>query len=144
MTIDVQVRLLISWHDYLSSIVLWGVSLCYTMVYKLTKVYTNDTWHEYAQEHPPLRYQKKNTWHLLSVCSIIPFPCTLKHKTIMSSIPIYYAICHNINKASLKKLFMLMNDVIFTISRHDTLSPSSGPSQIVCMTLNTLNIVVLK
>ena len=30
-------------------------------VYKLTKVYANDTWHQYAQEYLPLAYYYVNT-----------------------------------------------------------------------------------
>ena len=30
-------------------------------------------------------------------------PCILKCKIIISSIPIYYTKCHNVNKTSLKK-----------------------------------------
>ena len=34
---------------WVCSIELWGVCLCYTVVYKLTKLYTNDIWHSYVQ-----------------------------------------------------------------------------------------------
>ena len=44
MTLGIQVHLLISL-EWVYSIVLLGVFLCRTMVYKSTKVYTNDTWH---------------------------------------------------------------------------------------------------
>ena len=32
------------------------VDLCYTLVYKLTKMYMNGTWHLYAQEYLFLAY----------------------------------------------------------------------------------------
>ena len=37
------------------------------MVYKLTKVYTNDTCHCYAQEYLPLAYDNVNTQHLKDI-----------------------------------------------------------------------------
>jgi hypothetical protein len=87
------------------------------MVYKLTKVYTNDTGHEYAQVRLPLTYQKCK--HMTLFISMFNNIFLLHTKT--QNHHLKYPICHN--KASLKKLFMLMNDIIFTISGHDTLSP---------------------
>ena len=49
MTLGVQVHLLISWYEYVQ--VLWGACQWYTMVYELTKVYTNDNCHQYAQKY---------------------------------------------------------------------------------------------
>ena len=54
-------------------IVLWGVCLCYIIVSKLTKVYTIDNWHSFAQECLPLAYQNVNTCHLPLICSTIIF-----------------------------------------------------------------------
>ena len=86
-------------------IVLWGVCACSTTVYELTTMYTNDTWHQYAQEHSPLAFWIVKTWHLSWVCSIISSPCILKPKAIISSIPMcYYAKCHNISNSSLKEV----------------------------------------
>ena len=70
-------------------------------------------------------------------------PCILKHKTIIPSISIYYAKYHNINlKNHIKKLLMLTNSIVLAINECNTLKPlasSLGPSQIVCVTLTTIN-----
>ena len=41
---------------WLSSKVFGTACVCYKTVYKLIKVYTNDTCHQYAQVHLPLAY----------------------------------------------------------------------------------------
>ena len=54
---------------------------------------------------------------LALICSRLLLLCLLKHKTIISSIPIYYAKYHNVNKCPLlKSYFLLMNNIILTIS----------------------------
>lgn len=69
------------------------------LVYKLTKVQTNDVWHQNAQESLPLAYYNINTWHLPPVCSIISCPCILKHNlTIISHILVCFVVCHNVSK----------------------------------------------
>ena len=104
VTLGFLLRLLIPWHKY-AQVVLWGVCACSTTVYELTTMYTNDTWHQYAQEHSPLAFWIVKTWHLSWVCSIISSPCILKPKAIISSIPMcYYAKCHNISNSSLKEV----------------------------------------
>ena len=54
MTSGILVCLLISWMSMFNNIT--RSRLSYTMVYKLTKVYTNDTCHKHAQEYRPLAY----------------------------------------------------------------------------------------
>ena len=44
--------------------------MCYTMVYKLTKMYTNDTWQKYAQEYIPLACKVKCKDMTLAICTL--------------------------------------------------------------------------
>ena len=67
----------------------------------MTKIHIIDT-----QEHRPFVFSRM-----------------LKHKDIISSIPMCYAKCHDLNIFSLKKLFMLTNNIILAISKYDTLKP---------------------
>ena len=75
------------------------------------------------------------------------FPCMLKTKNVISSIPMWYAKYHIVNILCFKKLLILTNSIIMTISTCDTLRPlgisTLGPLQIVCMTLNTIKGVVV-
>ena len=57
---------------------------------------------------------------MLFLCSRKCSPCISKHKTIISSIPIWYPNCHNVNKISLKKWFKLTKNVILANSKCDT------------------------
>ena len=50
-----------------------------------------------------------NTWHISLVCSITSSPCILKQKLIVSSIPMWYAKCHDANKTSPKKIYLQCN-----------------------------------
>jgi len=82
---------------WVSSIVLLGVCLCYTVVYKLTKVYTKAT-------------QLKN----------ISLPtCILKCKTTISSIPMCYTKCHNVN-FHFKELLIFTKNIVLIINGCDT------------------------
>ena len=56
------------------------------MLFELLRVYTNETWHKYAQGHLPLAYFDANMEHLPLLRSIIFFPCILKHKTIIMGV----------------------------------------------------------
>ena len=86
------------------SIELWGVCISHTLVYTLTKVYTNDTCHWYAQEYLLLHFEVLNYG-------------------IISSIPMCYTKCHNVYIFHFHKLLMLMKSIILAISWHDTLWP---------------------
>ena len=50
----------------------------------------------------PLATWNVNTWHLPLVCSLISSPCILKCKTTISSIPMCYVKCQNVNIVTLK------------------------------------------
>jgi predicted transglutaminase-like protease len=109
---------------FICSTMLWGVCLFYTMVYNFTKVV--------------------HKWQLAFICSITTSSCILicKHMTfvidmlnnifplrikmqnwIISSIPMCYAKCHNVNKVSLKRLLTLTNSIIWAIRIRDALRP---------------------
>ena len=63
-------------------------------------MYTNDTWHWYAQEYLPCGYYND----LPLVSSIISLTCTLECKTIISSVLMHYAKCHNVDEFSLERV----------------------------------------
>ena len=108
---------------WVCSIMLWGICLCYTMVYKLTKV--------------------SHKWSLTLVCSRISSSCIVerkqmslvisiltnifflhtKHKTSSQVSQMCYGKCHDMIVFLLKKLLMLMNTIILAIDRHETLIP---------------------
>ena len=70
------------------------------MVYKLTKVYKNGTWHQCAQKFFPLHTKTQN-YHL-------KYP---------------NAKCHNLKeKLNLNELLMLTNRIILAISGRDNVS----------------------
>jgi hypothetical protein len=115
-------RLLISWHEYVQEC--YEVCLCYTMVYKLTKsVHISHLAIVSSTIFSPCILKCKHK-HLPIVCSIISSSCILKHKTIISNIHVYYTKCHNENKLNHFEIFLvLMDSIILTINRHDTLKP---------------------
>ena len=82
------------------------LSLSYTMVYKSTKVYTNDTRHQHGREILFLlhtRILKRD--NLPFANSIISPPCALKYKTIISSSPVCDTECHDLNNLLLIETF---------------------------------------
>ena len=87
------------------SIVLWGVCVCYTVVYKLTKVYINSPLPFVCSRTSSSRILKCKCMTLaISMLDNIS-PCILKRKTIMKTIPTCYAKCLCINKTSLSKCY---------------------------------------
>ena len=50
-------------------------------------------------------------------------PCILKHKTIISSIPMCYAKYNNVNNFHFRKELTLKNSIMLTINGCDTLRP---------------------
>ena len=70
-----------------------------------------------------LQLNCKHMTHAINMLKNI-HPCILKRTTLISSIPMCYARCQNESiPMHFKKLLMLTNSVIFTISGHDTLRP---------------------
>lgn len=117
--------------------ILWGVCLCSTMVYKLTKLYMVDICHLYAQEYIFFAYKNVNTWHL----PLISFSlCILKRNTIISSAPTCYTKGRNVNKKSLnKKLFMLAIESylqLLDVTLSDLHTSSLDPLETLWVTLN--------
>jgi len=114
------------------------------MIYKLTKVYTNNTWHEYVRESSSCLLNV-NTSQLLFVCLVISSLCKLKRKTIVSSIPICYAKCFDVNIFHLNN-YLCWRIILFwqlaCMTLWDLYACSLGPSQVVNGTLTTINIVV--
>ena len=132
-----------TWHSnaltrilaWVCSIVLRGVGLSYTMVYKLTK--------------------SVHTWHLALVCSRISssciikckhmtltismlnniFACILKYKTIIWSIPMCYTKCHILNNFVLLNTYLCWQVVsywqLMDVTLWDLHASSLGPLQIV-------------
>ena len=62
--------------------------------------------------------------NLSLVCSRMSSSCILKHKTIVWSAPMCYANCHDVNKLHCKRLLMLTNDIILSMSGCDTFRTS--------------------
>ena len=65
------------------------------MDYKLTKVYTNDIWHEYVWEISCCILNRKHITPVISMLNNF-FPLHTRMKIIMSSYPMCYAKCGNI------------------------------------------------
>ena len=107
-------------------------------------------------------HNKAYTNDLSLVCTIISFSCILecKHMTLAMStfkniFPLHikmqdyhlkylmcYSKCRSVDIFHFKTLLLLTNGIVLANSVRDTLRPL-GPSQIVYVTLNTLNGVVL-
>ena len=97
-----------------NSVTRWSC-MCYTMVYKLTEVNTNDTCHYYAKNYLPLAYENARPSSRVSKC---------------------YSKCHNTDIFSLWNLLMLTNGFMLAIKGCDAWdfrASSLGHAQIVCV-----------
>ena len=110
-TNDQQTSTVMPPHDTWRSIVLTnvGTSMLNSVMrciprYKLTKVYKNGTLtlpRSKISSSCVLNY--KHMTHAISMLNYKFSPCILKQKTIIPSIPMCYAKCHNVNICSLLK-----------------------------------------
>ena len=122
-----------TWHSsalihflaWVCSTMLWGVGLCYIMVYKLAK--SAHKWHLAVLSSRITSSCIPNYKHMtlaISFLILTSSPSMLKQKTIIASIPMCYAKCQYVYILLLKKLtYVNKYSLIMVMSGRDTLKP---------------------
>ena len=112
-------------------IAIWGVCLCCALIYKLTKLYRNDTSWRFVclRAYASCMLKCKHMTLAINMLNNV-VPLCYKTQTIMSSIPMCYDRCHDEDIFSPQSA----NNIILTINIRDTLGPMG-----IWFILNTIN-----